>query len=481
MAGIGFELKKIFKKNSIVQKLRGATYASITTIGPLILVITTLFLIYFFLGYNNILFASRELLSSTILYIFIFSLCTTSPFNAVISRYIADKIFENCEEDILPSYYATLTGNIVFSSVIGIAFCIWETVVGKVDALFVFISYCAYLGLVLVFFSMLYITALKEYLKIAMSFFAGMGVTLILGVTLNKVFGVDVEFAIITGFAVGFLITGFSMFGLVRIYFKENSRNYKEVFTYFKKYWKLLLTNTFYTFGLYVHNFIFWTTDLRIVVVKSFVSAPSYDMATFIAMVLNISTMVIFIVQVETAFHDKYQVYCQTVIGGTGEDIAIAKKEMFATIRSEILFIFQMQTVFTVSLYLIAVVLLPGIGIGGFILSISSSLSVAYLLIFLMYNLIIFIYYFNIYNRALITAGIFFGVTFIGTLISKELTPNLYGLGVLLGAFSGFTYAYYSIKSIEKNLDYHIFCAGEIAPKVIDKEWGHKVYDNKGI
>ena len=479
MAGIGFELKKLFKSNSIVSKLRGSSYAALITIGPLVLIIVTLFLIYYFLGYNNILFASRDLLASTILYVFIFSLCTTSPFNSVISRFIADKIYENDERHILPSYYMSLALNVAVSSVFALPFCLWMVFVGKINIMYTFVSYSAYIGLVLVFFSMTYITALKEYIKIAWAFLIGMGVTLLLGVILARVFGVDISFAIITAFAVGFLITGFIMFGLIRVFFKESSNEYLLIIDYFKQYWKLILTNTFYTLGLYVHNFIFWGSDLRIVVEKSFVSAPIYDMATCIAMFLNISTMVIFIVEVETNFHDKYQAYCQAVIGGTGDDISFAKNEMFASIRHEFLFVFQLQSVFTLALYLLSLILLPSLGIGGIILSITSSLAVAYLLIFIMYNMVIFIYYFNIYDRALITTIIFFVVTVIGTLISKNFTPNLYGIGVLFGAFAGFSYAYFSLRHIEKNLSYYIFCTGTIANEVVDTKWGHTTYENQ--
>lgn len=481
MAGIGFELKKIFKKNSIIAKFRGSTYACITTIGPLILVFVTLLLIYAFLGYNNILFATKDLLSSAILYIFIFSLCTTAPFNSVLSRYVADKIFENHEEDILPSYYAALTANIAFSALIGISFSVWAVFVGKISVIFMFICYCAYIGLVIVFFSMLYLTALKEYLKISLAFFLGMLTTLILGVLFNKVFGIGVDYSIITAFAIGFLVTAVIQFSLVKGYFKENSKKYRDVFSYFKLHWKLLLTNTFYVFGLYIHNFVFWTTDLKIVVERTFVSAPTYDMATFIAMLLNISTTVIFIVQVETNFHDRYQDYCQTVMGGTGEDIKYAKHKMFEAIYKDLFFIFELQAIITIILYLIALVVLPSIGVGGIILHITASLAVAYLLIFMMYNLIIYIYYFNIYNKALMTSAIFFVVTFVGTLISKELNPSLYGLGVLAGAFAGFAYAYFSLSDIEKNLDYYIFCSGTIAQQVVDEEWGHTIFENDNI
>ena len=86
--------------------------------------------------------------------------------------------------------------------------------------------------------------------------------------------------------------------------------------------------NDKYILGMYIHNFVFWTTDMRIVVVKSFVCNQPYDMATCLAMFTNISATIIFITRVEMYFHDKYKNYSESVIGGRGADIDIAKSEV---------------------------------------------------------------------------------------------------------------------------------------------------------
>jgi uncharacterized membrane protein len=481
LAGIGFELKKVFKKNSVVSKILGASYAATITIGPLILIIVTLFLMYAFLGYSSIAFVTQDLLASTILYVFIFALCTTGPFNAVISRYISDKIYENSEEDILPCYYTVLTVNTVFSALIGIGFCLYEYFVGNVEIWFVFASFCMYITLVMVFINMTFILALKEYRRIILSFVFGLLVSLILGLTLVKLVGVRIELAIVVSFAVGFLIIGFCLFGIIRNFFKVNSRKYTEVFGYFKIHWRLLLSNLFYTLGLYCHNFVFWNTALRVVVAESFVSAPVYDMATCIAMFINISTSVIFIVAVETNFHDAYQEFCQAIIGGTGEDVYYAKREMFRAIKNGLVFTIQLQLIFTISLFFLALFALPFLSITGLITSILPTLTVGYFLLFIMYDMIIFIYYFNVYNKAVITSALFLGITLVGSIFSSMLTPALYGLGVLLGALAGFLYAFFAIKNIEKKLEYYTYCKGELTHVVVNKTYGQKIYENKTI
>lgn len=54
MAGIGFELKKIYRKESISRGLAGIVYSSIVTIGPMVLVICSILLMYFLLGMETV-------------------------------------------------------------------------------------------------------------------------------------------------------------------------------------------------------------------------------------------------------------------------------------------------------------------------------------------------------------------------------------------------------------------------------------------
>lgn len=470
MAGIGFELKKLFRSQSVLNTMRGIFYASLTTIGPLILIVVALFTIYVIFDYSAVSFILRDLVTSTILYVFIFSLITTSPVNSVLSRYIADKIYEDKFDDILPSYYVGLFINTIISTVIGIPFVLHEYFVGKVNPFFVLISYCMYISLVFVFYNMTYISALKEYKKITYSFVIGLTVTIIFTFILVRFMGQGLNNAIIYAFTLGFVIIGFLLFSLVRSFFRENSHNYKETLYYFKKHRILFSVNLFYTLGLYSHNFVFWTVkELQLIVVHSFVSAPVYDMATCIAMFINISTMVIFVVQVETAFHDQYVNYCQAIIGGTSKDIAKAKTLMLKTLKEKVLFIFQLQLLINVILYLLSLLLLPRVGISGIVLDILPSLAVAYFAIFIMFTLIVFMYYFEDGKGALYTAIVFFGISTIGSIFSKDLIPSLYGLGLFIGAMSGLLFAYMRLRYIERNLERHIFCRGMIIEKEFTK------------
>ena len=144
MAGIGVKLNKIYGKNTITTTLVGFGYSTVITIAPMILVIGAIIVMQLLLGFSKLDYFSRDVYACTVLYIFVFGLLSASPFNAVLSRYLSDIIYEEHYEDILPCYYVGLVLNVILSALIGIPFCIWEIMVGKIDVIFVFAGFCGY-------------------------------------------------------------------------------------------------------------------------------------------------------------------------------------------------------------------------------------------------------------------------------------------------------------------------------------------------
>lgn len=136
-------------------------------------------------------------------YIYFF-LLTASPFNSVLSKYMSDVIYEETYEDILPCYYVGMLLNISLSALVGIPFCIREYLVGKVDIIYVFTGYCGYIALVLVFYSMLYLSICKDYKKISFFFAVGMTVTVFLSFLLVKVFHWGITYGMLFSLTIDF-------------------------------------------------------------------------------------------------------------------------------------------------------------------------------------------------------------------------------------------------------------------------------------
>lgn len=478
MAGIGFELKKIFKEESISRLAGGITYSTLVTVGPTIMVIVTIILLYLTLGLLSVSYPDRELLSSTILYVFIFSLLTTSAFNGVMSRYIADKIYEEKYDDILPSFYTGVFLNTLVGAVLGIPFVLRLIFIGEVDVIFSFVTYCFFIVMIINFYTMIYLSATKDYKIIAIYYTVGMGVAFILAHFFYWS-GLATIKSILYGITIGFLIIAFLQFSYMRKYFSSNSRNYKDCLHYFVDHKNICFTNFFYILGLYIHNFVFWTHPSRIIVAKSYVSMQSYDMASCLAMFTNISTIIIFTVMAETEFHDKYQKYNEAVIGKTWKDISKTKRSLFRLLVQQIGYLVGIQAIITIIIFLIAIIVLPIFGFNGSVLAIYPSLVGAYFPIFLMYCNIIFLFYFNDNIGAKYTSIIFCLSVFVGSIFSISLSESLYGIGAFFGAFVGWSFSFFRIQYVEKHFDEHIFCKTSILKKSEEQMPESRVYIRK--
>jgi uncharacterized membrane protein len=477
MAGIGIRLNQIFEKNTILTSLYGFGYSAVVTIAPMFIVIGNIMLMGNVLDVSKVGYVDRELFSCTVLYIFIFSLLSVTPLNAVFSRYLSDVIFEERYADILPCYYLGLLLNLLLSCMLAVPFCLREYRVGGVAAYYVFTGFCAYISLVLVFYSMQYLTICKDYGKITRYFFFGMAAAFGLACLFVFVWDMEVPYSMLLGLTIGFFATAVLEYARIISYFQENSNRYRPILRYFKDYWELIFANSFYMLGLYVHNFVFWTTDMRMTVVNCFVSAQPYDVATFLAMFTNISATIIFTVNLEMHFNRRYKAYSEAVVGGRGCDIRIAKERMFEQLENELMNLVRTQFIISVVIFLCCVILLPQYGFSGMTMRIYPELAAGYFVLFVMYGEVLLLYYFDDRIGALFVTGLFFLVTFAGSILSTHLPDLWYGTGVLAGAFVGWTCGYARLRWVAKNLDRHIFCRGVLLKKQKRPRPSGKVYE----
>lgn len=477
MAGIGVKLNSIFEKQSIAADFIGFAYSTAVTVAPMFVVILDILLMGYVLGFNEVGYIEREMFSCTILYTFIFSLLTVSPFNAVLSKYMQDVIYEERYQDILPCFYLGLVLNLGLSCLVGVPFCLWEHFVGGVEVHYVFTGFCAFISLVMVFYTMIYLSICKDYQRISIYFLLGMVEAFLMSLVLRFLCHWSIGFSMLFALMTGFFLTAILEFATVKRYFRQNSNRYKPVLGYFARWWQLVVTNFCYILGLYIHNFVFWTTDMRMVLVKSFVCNQPYDMATCLAMFTNISATILFIARVEMHFHEKYKAYSEAVIGGKGVDIENAKRRMFRQLVSELMTLARLQFIISVVVYLVCTVMLPQIGFAGLIMRIYPSLAVGYFILFLMYAAILFLYYFNDMAGSVMTTCSFCGVTLIASIVATYLPDIWYGVGLIAGAFTGWTVSYLRIRWVEKHLASHVFCRGTLLKQENAPAPSSKVYD----
>jgi len=467
MAGIGFELKKIFANQGVTHAVRGTLYAAMATIGPILLVVVGFVVLFFISGLQHAHLYQRDVLMAIILYTFIFSLVLTLPLSAVLSRYIADCIYEDRLEDVLSGYYAGLLLNMGVALLTCVPFLAAAVYWGSLPHLDALLAGMFFLAMVFLFYNMPFISALKEYRRIALAFVAGMGISVGLSYILVVLVAMRLVPGILLGIGVGFGLTAWLLYLLARNFFKTKRRKYTLFWQYLRRYKWILLGNAFYVLGLYVHNFVFWVAppanegaaNLSVTVAQIFHMAPMYDVATFLAMLTSVPAMVIFVVRTEINFHEKYQEYCHQLTGGVGHDLEAAKKRMFSTLVQGMLFIGKAQLLVSFILYLVLLYLAPILHLGGFVLTLYPLLAAGFFVVYLMYFMVIFLHYFSDEAGVAWVTGTFFSIVLLVSVLCVvfSVPPIFYGAGLFAGAFAGWTLAFFRLKYIEKHLNHIIF------------------------
>src|SRR5690606_9178180 len=93
MAGIGFELKRLYRKEGVLAQLRAHAYAISVAVGPMLLAMAQILALLALMTVNGASLMERELFLATALYAFIFSLLLTGGLTMVLSRFLADRLF----------------------------------------------------------------------------------------------------------------------------------------------------------------------------------------------------------------------------------------------------------------------------------------------------------------------------------------------------------------------------------------------------
>ena len=202
MAGVGFELKKVFRENGgLLNSLRGFSLTAIITEGPMILTMIMLWGNRLLLKVNHGSYRQEEIYLYAITYVMIFSLILSNTVLMFTDRFISDCIYQKKTEMILPSFF----GIILALNMIGVpvSFLYLSTIpmglAWKTAAMLCFSS------MLVIWVQMAYLSAIHQYSYELLGFFAGSIVSLAGSAVLMKL-GLDGLLSVMYGTACGFLV-----------------------------------------------------------------------------------------------------------------------------------------------------------------------------------------------------------------------------------------------------------------------------------
>lgn len=461
MAGIGFELKKIYGRNTLTANLWGTLYATMLTIGPTILSAMLMLVLNTLLSQMGLTVLEGRFFISSTTYAFLSALLITSFFSTPVSRYIADCVFLREESEIFPSAFGVLTFTTAISGIVMALLCAGVYFYSQNMVRISYLVAYYFLGVLVTdaYTLMNYASALKHYRMLTFGFVLGLvlavGVYLLCAVRL----GVEVMTSACIALGVCFFVVIFVLVLQCARTFGAPRGRYFAFLPYFRQYPMLAAGNLSYMLGLYCSTIIYWWFSELGEQVSIFRTAPSFDLAMFLAFMVNVPSLVIFVVKVETAFYEKFVVYISALNNGTLYMIEKEHDVMTRALMQELFFVYEVQLIITVVLVCLVSVFFPYLDASLQMLHMFVMLSLGICTVFCMYFTIVVFYYFSDYNGAFISALVFLVVTLLGTVIAVW-TGEFYflPLPLLVGGLSGWLVAFLLLRRRMDKLDSFLMC-----------------------
>ncbi len=456
MAGIGFELKKMFDKKGLFSVLKAYGYAGIVCVGPMILGIALLLGIRVIAGFGGATEFEQEYLNAMVTYTLLFSMILTNSFSLVTTRFTADQLFVEKKGAVMPSFWGSVSIMLVSGELIYGIFLIFSGVSLGYGLLLLIL----FGELIIVWTQMNYMTAIKDYRGIMMTFLVALLFSWGLGFLLIKL-GVEVIFAMLLSVDLAYGIMATVYYYLLVGYFPKSNTSAFYFLAWFDKYPQLAFLGLFLSLGLFGHIIIMWFSPIRKHIDGLFYGAPMYDIPALLAFLSILVTTINFVTSVEVNFYPKYRNYFSLFNdGGSLMDIRQAEREMKTTLVQELTYTFSAQFFSTIVFILAGTMILPylPLGMNEDMLGIYRVLCIGYAFYAVGNCGMLIQLYFADNKGALISGTSFMLTSIIFTLALKNQSVKYYGVGFLAG---GVVFAFVSLFLLRlflKKLIFHVLC-----------------------
>ena len=424
MAGIGFELRKLLKRESFIGLLQAYGFAGLISAGPWVLSIVGVMLI----GVMSVGVVDQSHMVAQFLvsvtYLMAASLILTGALQLLFTRFVADRLFEKKHAVILPNLMGALTLTTIVSGVTGalvLSLLFQETVLYRLLMLACFVTLCN------IWIAVVFLSSMKEYLKILGIFLIGYVITVTAALLLRP-YGLE---GLLMGFLWGHATLFFLMLALV---LRNHPGDRLIAFDFLPRrqvFYSLAATGLFYNIGIWADKFIFWFNPLTSEpVIGPLRASVIYDLPIFLAYLSIVPGMAVFLVRLETDFAEQYDAFYRAVReGDTLANIERIKDNMVYAVRQGIYEIFKVQGLTVVILFLGGPIILQAIGISPLYIHLFY-VDVAAVGMQVVLLAIMNVFFYLDKRRIVLGLSIFFASVNIGaTLATQYLGPSFYGYG----------------------------------------------------
>ena len=340
MAGIGFELRRLLSDDSYTSLIKGFLYSTVISAGPWLMSVISLALLgvysVAFLGFEE-----RQTFSSTVVYIYAGSLVGTGLLQIVITRYLADHLYQGRREILSQAFLPAIIVTAAIQLPVAVA-VLWGA---PLSAAFKASATVGFLTVSLVWQSMIFISASRDYLTIVLSFLLGACCSIAGGLLWGHAHGLE---GYLNGFILGqFVILALLVLKVTRRYGLAQRWDWGFL-RYAWRYPQLVGIGLFYNLSIWVDKVLFGMSEHGRVAAERFPTYNQYDSSMFLAFATVVPAMGIFLARSETDFADAYKAYYDDIFFRRPlEQILESKRAMTAVMGNSLLDLCKVQGITT--------------------------------------------------------------------------------------------------------------------------------------
>ena len=299
MAGIGFSLRSMSRTGTLSACLGSIGHAAMVAAGPWLFTVISLGALEFFTRRE---FGSEEWsrCSTIIVYNFSFSLVLSGPIVMVLTRHLADRLYEQDFEKVHGMLLGSLAVLWTVQTLFGVPFAMLVMDVPPIDRLLFLAGFFTTGG---IWVACVFLSTLRGFNSISAAFILGMLVAFGAGVGLAQLFGGSGALA---GFTLGLAVVLFVLMGRIVSEFPFPVIDPFAFLGAFRKYWEMAAVGLLYNAAVWVDKWVMWFAPGRKVIAPGLVSNPAYDTAMFLAYLTSVPALALFLISVETRFYERY-------------------------------------------------------------------------------------------------------------------------------------------------------------------------------
>jgi uncharacterized membrane protein len=340
MAGIGFELRKLLKKDSLLGLVQAYSYAGVIGSGPWVLSIVGILMV----GLLSRAVVVPEFLITqfqvSVTYLIASSLILTGVVQLAFTRFISDRLFEKRDDLVMSNFNGLLLWVVGLSGLLGLllAFTLFTglPVVYRLLMLAAFVLLCG------IWVATIFLSGLKMYRAILLLYALGYAITVVVAL-LARPFGLE---GLLGGFVLGHFVLFIGMWIMTSWHYRSKVTISYEFAQRSTCYPTLMAVGLLYNLGVWVDKFMFWTwPETSDAIIGPLRASVIYDLPVFMAYLSIIPGMAVFLVRIETDFVEYYDRFFDSVrAGGSLEYIEDMRDEMVYSIRQGLAEIGKIQT-----------------------------------------------------------------------------------------------------------------------------------------